>query len=99
MYPLTGAAAGPGAAARRGQGSAPSVRQAAARCRARRRPPAVPAQGGTVSHATACRIDRVFPEIGRLNVVSGAHTRGDHEARNALITKLYRLGMLDHLRA
>jgi integrase len=44
-------------------------------------------------------VDRVFPGVGRINVVSGATTEVVHRARNALLTKLYHKGMLEILRA
>jgi integrase len=45
------------------------------------------------------RVNRIFAGVGRINIVSGATTKVEHDARNALLTKLYKLGMLDHLRA
>jgi integrase len=45
------------------------------------------------------RLDRVFPGVGRLAVVSGATTREEFKKRNALLTRLYDQGRLDLLRA
>ncbi len=45
------------------------------------------------------RLDRVFPGVGRIAVVSGATTREEFRKRNALLTRLYDHGRLDLLRA
>lgn len=45
------------------------------------------------------RLDRVFPGVGRIAVVSGATTREEFKKRNALLTRLYDHGRLDLLRA
>jgi integrase len=45
------------------------------------------------------RVDRVFPSVGRINLVSGATTRAEHAKRDALLTELYDTGRLELLRA
>ena len=45
------------------------------------------------------RVDRVFPSVGRINLVSGAATRAEHTKRDALLTELYDTGRLELLRA
>ena len=48
----------------------------------------------------AClRLDRVFPGVGRINIVSGATTAAEHRRRDALLTELYDRGQLEILRA
>lgn len=44
------------------------------------------------------RVDRVFPEIGRINLVSGARTKAEHRKRDAMLTWLYDTGRLEILR-
>lgn len=45
------------------------------------------------------RVDRVFPGVGRINLVSGATTKAEHKKRDALLTELYDTGRLELLRA
>ena len=45
------------------------------------------------------RVDRVFPGVGRINLVSGATTKAEHTKRDALLVKLYDTGRLELLRA
>ncbi len=48
----------------------------------------------------AClRLDRVFPAVGRINLISGASTHAEHAKRDALLTKLYDTGRLEILLA
>jgi hypothetical protein len=51
----------------------------------------------TSKHGTY-RIDRRFPEIGRLAMASGATTKTGFRERNALLTRLRNRGRLDLLR-
>ena len=44
-------------------------------------------------------VDRVFPEVGRIALASGATTKTERNKRNALLTRLYDQGRLDLLRA
>lgn len=45
------------------------------------------------------RLDRIFRGVGRIAVASGATTKGEFVARNALLTQLYQKGRHDLLRA
>lgn len=45
------------------------------------------------------RLDREFPEVGRIAKASGAVTRAEHKKRDELLTRLYDKGRLDLLRA
>src|SRR6266704_3305597 len=45
------------------------------------------------------RVDRIFPEVGRIAVASGATTKGERAKRDALLTRLYDRGRLYLLRA
>lgn len=45
------------------------------------------------------RVDRVFPGVGRINLVSGATARAEHAKRDALLTELYDTGRLELLGA
>ncbi len=50
-------------------------------------------EGGTY------RLDRVFRGVGRIAVASGATTARDYHARNDLLSRLYRAGRFDLLKA
>ncbi len=45
------------------------------------------------------RVDRVFPGVGRINLVSGARTRAEFAKRDALLSELYETGRLEILHA
>jgi integrase len=45
------------------------------------------------------RVDRWFPGVGRINLVSGATTRPEHKKRDGLLTELFDTGRLELLRA
>lgn len=45
------------------------------------------------------RVDRRFPGVGRINLVSGARTRSEFTKRDAMLTELYDTGRLELLRA